>query len=168
MENLLILKNKIDNLYNKCCNGNQDILDELDNLMLEILKYDNLNVYSLDEVHQIVSLIGSIIEKINLIYEILDVKRDNLLTLDYLKEEFLKLEIKKFFVLNNYVMGILTLDVFNEFKEKLLQFRNMLYAIPISDNNIIEIAKIKSKIQHFNTEVLEDEDVLKQAYENSN
>jgi hypothetical protein len=44
----------------------------------------------------------------------------------------------------------------------------LLYAIPISDNNLLEIAKMKSKIQHFNTQVLEDEEVLRTAYDNSN
>ena len=44
----------------------------------------------------------------------------------------------------------------------------MLYAIPISDNNLLEIAKMKSKIQHFNTQILEEEDILRAAYENSN
>ena len=50
----------------------------------------------------------------------------------------------------------------------LFQFRNTLYAIPINDDNLLEIAKMKSKIQHFNTYVLEDEEILKQAYKNSN
>ena len=59
-------------------------------------------------------------------------------------------------------------EVINLFKDELFQFRNMLYAIPISDNNLLEIAKMKSKIQHFNTEILEDEDILRVAYANSN
>ena len=65
-------------------------------------------------------------------------------------------------------MGMVTIDTINSFKESLFQFRNMLYAIPISDNNLLEVAKMKSKVQHFNTEVLEDEEILKQAYSNSN
>ena len=65
-------------------------------------------------------------------------------------------------------MGILKVADIDSFKEHLFQFRNLLYAITISDSNLLEIAKMKSKIQHFNTEILEDEDILKQAYENSN
>ena len=69
---------------------------------------------------------------------------------------------------NSYIMGMVRIDDINIFKDELFQFRNMLYAIPISDNNLLEIAKMKSKIQHFNTQVLEDEEVLRTAYDNSN
>ena len=79
-----------------------------------------------------------------------------------------KIEIKKFNIENSYIMGIVKIEDINIFKDELFQFRNMLYAIPISDNNLLEIAKMKSKIQHFNTEILEDEDILRVAYENSN
>ena len=79
-----------------------------------------------------------------------------------------KLEIKRFNIENSYVMGIIRIEDINSFGDELFQFRNMLYAIPISDNNLLEIAKMKSKIQHFNTEILEDEDILRVAYENSN
>ena len=168
MEELLLLKDKLDNLYNRVVDGNQDVLDELDNLLLVLLKYDDLSKYNSEEVEQIISLINSFTEKINLIYELLEVKRDNLLSLESLREEFAKLEMKRFMIVNNYVMGIVTIDDINSFRESLFQFRNKLYAIPISDNNLLEIAKMKSKVQHFNTEVLEDEDVLKQAYTNKN
>lgn len=168
MEEILLLKDKIDELYNKVVNGNQDVLDELDKLLVNILKYDDLSMYNKDEVEQVVSLISSFTDKINLIYELIEIKRDNLLTMDNLREEFKKLEMRRFTIVNNYVIGIVTIDAINSFKESLFQFRNMLYAIPISDNNLLEVAKMKSKVQHFNTEVLEDEDILKQAYSNSN
>lgn len=166
MEELLILKDKLDILYNEVVLGNQDVLSDLDNLLLKLLKYDDLSSYDKEEVEQIISLINSFTEKINLIYELLEVKRDNLLTMDNLRETFKKLEMKRFTIVNNYVMGMITIDDINSFKEELFQFRNKLYAIPISDNNLLEVAKMKSKIQHFNTEVLEDEDILKQAYNN--
>ena len=85
-----------------------------------------------------------------------------------LREEFAKLEIKHFAIVNDYVMGIVKNSQIDTFKEELFSFRDKLYAIPISDNNLLEIAKMKSKIQHFNTEVLEDEEILRQAYANSN
>ena len=37
----------------------------------------------------------------------------------------------------------------------------------VNEENVFEIAKMKSKIQHFNTEILEDEDMLRIAYNNS-
>ena len=65
-------------------------------------------------------------------------------------------------------MGIIKIEDINSFKQELFQFRDMLYAITISDSNLLEIAKMKSKVQHFNTEILEDEDILRVAYANSN
>lgn len=168
MEELLLLKDKLDILYNKVIDGNQGVLDELDNLLLVLLKYDDLSKYNRDEVEQIISLINAFTEKVNLIYELLEVKRDDLLSLENLREDFSKLEMKRFVIVNNYVMGMVTVDDIDSFRDSLFQFRNRLYAIPISDNNILEIAKMKSKVQHFNTEVLEDEEVLKQAYANKN
>lgn len=168
MEELLLLKDKLDILYNKVVDGNQSVLDELDNLLLVLLKYDDLSKYNRDEVEQIISLINAFTEKVNLIYELLEVKRDDLLSLENLREDFSKLEMKRFVIVNNYVMGVVTVDDIDSFRDSLFQFRNRLYAIPISDNNILEIAKMKSKVQHFNTEVLENEEVLKQAYANKN
>ena len=166
MEELLLLKDRVDNLYNKIVDGEQDILNELDYLILSVLKYDDLSMYSDEETEQITSMMDLFIEKINLIYDLLEVNRDNLLTISKLKEELSKLEMKRFNIVNNYVMGIVTIDDINSFKNELFSFRDKLYAIPISDNNLLEIAKMKSKVQHFNTEVLEDEDILKQAYDN--
>lgn len=163
----LNIKDRLDNLYNEVLNGKQEIFLELDQLIVEILKLKEIELPD-DEVEPVNELIHSFIDKINLIYEILDVKKDNLLTLEHLKEEFHKLEMKRFVLENNYVMGMLKIEEINSFKDELFSFRNMLYAIPISDSNLLDIAKMKSKIQHFNTEILEDEDILRQAYENSN
>jgi len=168
MNCVLDIKDRLDNLYSEVLNGRQDIFDESDKLIVEILQLKDENILDKDEKEFVDGLIVSFIEKINLMYEILDVKKDNLLTLEHLKEEFHKLEIKKFNIENNYVMGILKINDINSFKDDLFQFRNLLYAITISDSNLLEIAKMKSKIQHFNTEILEDEEVLKQAYDNSN
>lgn len=168
MNGILLIKDKLDNLYNRITTGNEDLLNELDSILVDILKYDDLSIYDVDEAEQIISMINSFTEKINSMYELLDVQINNMYTLEYLREEFKKIEIKKFNIENSYVMGIITVNDLNAFKEMLFQFRNTLYAIPINDDNLLEIAKMKSKIQHFNTYVLEDEEILKQAYKNSN
>lgn len=168
MNDALIIKDKLDNLYNQVLNGKQDIFIESDKIMIDILKLKDTTIEDKDEYEFVDGLIHSFVEKINLMYEILDVKKDNLLTLEHLDEEFHKLEIKKFNIENSYIMGMIKIDDINLFKDELFQFRNMLYAIPISDSNLLEIAKMKSKIQHFNTQILEDEDILRVAYENSN
>lgn len=168
MNAALIIKDKLDSLYNQALNGKQDIFIDSDKIMIDILKLKDAEIEDKDEREFVDGLIHSFVEKINLMYEILDVKKDNLLTLEHLDEEFHKLEIKKFNIENSYIMGMIKIDDINLFKDELFQFRNMLYAIPISDSNLLEIAKMKSKIQHFNTQILEDEDILRIAYENSN
>lgn len=159
---------KVDNVYSKVIKGNRDVLNELDQLLLEILEYDDLSEFNDDEVELITLIINSFTFKVNLIYKILNVKRNQLLTMEQLREEFKVLEMKRFEAVNNYVMGIIRVEDIKSFEERLFSFRDKLYAIPISDSNLIEIAKMKSKVQHFNTEVLEDEEVLKIAYSNSN
>lgn len=91
-----------------------------------------------------------------------------MLTLENIEEEFEKITIKRFEIINNYVMGIVRKEEIDAFRDTLFAFRKVLYAIPISDSNLLKIAKMKSKIQHFETEVLEDEEVLRVAYQNSN
>lgn len=88
--------------------------------------------------------------------------------LNKIREDFKALEIKKFNIINSYIMGVVKIEEIDVFKNELFRFRDMLYAIPISDDNILEIASLKSKVQHFNTEVLEDEEILRVAYQNSN
>lgn len=168
MNDALIIKDKLDSLYNQVLNGRQDIFSDSDKIMIDILRLKDLEIQDKDENEFVLGLIHSFVEKINSMYEILDVQKDNLLTLGHLEEEFHKLEIKKFNIENSYIMGMVkTIDI-ELFKDELFKFRNLLYAIPISDTNLLDIAKMKSKIQHFNTQVLEDEDILRVAYDNSN
>ena len=168
MNDALIIKDKLDNLYNEVLNGKEDVFKEADSIMIDIYKLEDIDIIDKDEEEFVNGLIHSFVDKINLMYDILDVKKDNLLTLEHLEEEFHKLEIKKFNIENSYIMGIIKIEDINAFGDELFQFRNMLYAIPISDSNLLEVAKMKSKIQHFNTQILEDEDILQQAYGNSN
>ena len=85
-----------------------------------------------------------------------------------LRTEFQVLELKRFPIVNNYVMGIVKISEIKEFKDLLFSFRDKLYAISVSDSNLIEFAKMKSMVQHYNTEVLEDENILEMAYDNVN
>ena len=85
-----------------------------------------------------------------------------------LRTEFQVLEYKRFQIVNNYVMGIVKISEIKEFKDLLFGFRDKLYAIAISDDYIVEIAKMKSMVQHYNTEILEDENMLEMAYSNVN
>ena len=85
-----------------------------------------------------------------------------------LRGEFNLLELKRFQIVNNYVMGIVKISEIEEFRKRLFAFRDRIDAISISDINLIELAKMKSQVQHYNTEVLEDENILEMAYQNVN
>lgn len=88
------------------------------------------------------------------------------MSLDDLRNQFLKIETKRFNIINGYIKGIVKKEEIDRFEKALLGFREDLYKFIYDDENILEIAKMKSKVQHFNTEILEDEEVLKIAYLN--
>lgn len=160
---ILELVKKVDQLYEKVLLGEKDVLGILDLLIVEVLQYDDLAGYSEEEV----AAIRAFTEKVNLIYKELHIEEDNLVTMEELRKEFDLLTMKRFDTVNLYVMGRIQVKDIEQFKERLFAFRKRLYAIQINDSNILEIAKMKSKVQHFDTEILEDEDVLKAAYANS-
>ncbi len=79
--------------------------------------------------------------------------------MDKIEDELMELELLKFKIMQNYIQGVVTKREIDEFRTRLFTFKDALYVIPISDSNLLQIAKMKSKIQHFETEVLEDEEV---------
>ncbi len=159
--NLLI---ELDKLYFEVVNGNKNYQDRLDALIIDVLSFKEEDLS--DEV--IAMTIVAFNQKVNLITKISPLTLTIPITLDTARDEFQQLEFQQFQINNNYILGTLTVADIDSFKNKLFAFRDKLYAIPISDSNIIEIAKMKSKIQHYETEILEDEDILKVAYQNSN
>ena len=88
------------------------------------------------------------------------------MTLEDLKKEMYLLELERYDIENSYVMGKLSVKQIDHFRDLLFKFREILYAYPISEENLLDIAKLKSKVQHFNTQILEDEDILRGAYDN--
>jgi hypothetical protein len=88
--------------------------------------------------------------------------------LEYLRKYFRVIEILRFNIVSNYVTGMVTAQDIEEFKEKFFDFREKLYKFETDETNLLEIANMKSKLQHYNTEVLEDENILEVAYSNSN
>ena len=89
------------------------------------------------------------------------------MNIELLREEFLNVEKNRFNIVNKYIMGIVEINDIEYFKVQLENFRNKLYTFNVNEETVFEIAKMKSKIQHFNTEILEDEDMLRIAYNNS-
>lgn len=88
------------------------------------------------------------------------------MSLDELRNEFLIIKGKRFTIINGYIMGIVKKSEIDRFEKDLLDFREKLYEFVWDEENMLEVAKMKSMLQHFNTEILEDEDVLRIAYSN--
>lgn len=88
------------------------------------------------------------------------------MTIDNLREEFVEIEKFKFNIINCYIMGIIKKSEIDRFQLALFDFREKLYNYSYTEEEILEVAKMKSKVQHFTTEIIEDEDVLRMAYSN--
>ena len=88
------------------------------------------------------------------------------MNIEKLREEFIELEKFKFNIINCYIMGIVEKSDIDRFQLALFEFREKLYDYSYSDEEILEVAKMKSMVQHFTTEIIEDEDVLRMAYSN--
>jgi len=87
--------------------------------------------------------------------------------MDYIDETFFNIEKEHYRLVNEYIMGIIKIEEVNNFAKTLEEFRISLENVKIDEKNLLKIAKIKSKIQHYNTEIVEDEEVLKIAYSNN-
>ena len=167
IEKALQLLRDIDCLYVEVIEGNKDVLEKMDDSMLLLFDFYDLDAYSSKDREIVELVISSFHTKVDLINKLLDYK-DETITIDNLRNEFNQVEAKRFEVDNHYVKNIVTVEEIEEFKDLLFSFRDRLYAIPISDSNLFEIAKMKSKVQHYNTEVLEDENLFQVAYQNQN
>lgn len=155
---------ELDKIYAEAVNGNTKVKDRINRLTIEILRFAEEELT--DEI--IALAIVAFNQKVDLIYKICTPEFEDTNDLSQIRIDFSELEIKQFEINNNYILGTLTTIEIDKFRNKLFTFRDKLYAIEISDNNIVEIAKMKSKIQHYETEILEDEEILSQAYKNSN
>ena len=88
------------------------------------------------------------------------------MSLEELRNAFVLIEKERFTIINSYIMGILKKEEIDRFEKVLFEFREKLYDFVWDEENMLEVAKMKSMVQHFNTEILEDEDVLRVAYSN--
>ena len=84
-----------------------------------------------------------------------------------LQNELTIIEREHYAIIDSYIKGLLLYEDIKRFERLLFTFRDKLFAYVYKEEEILEIAKMKSKIQHYNTEILEDEDMLNMAYKNS-
>lgn len=150
----------IDAIYERVLNDDSDIFNDLDKVLEGLANIDDIVLIGHED------LLNEISTKLNCINNLLNLDKEEL-AIEELRKEFESIEKDRFNIVNKYIMGIVCITDIDRFKEKLFTFRKKLYAISISDSNILEVAKMKSKVQHFRTEVLEDEEVLKVAYSNT-
>lgn len=87
--------------------------------------------------------------------------------IEEIRKLFFVLEKDHFTIVNNYIMGIISIQEVTIFGQKIEKIRNLLDNFQTNDENLLEIAKYKSKIQHFYTEIMEDEELLRMAYSNN-
>lgn len=84
-----------------------------------------------------------------------------------LQNAYLELEKKHFVIIDSYVIGMVTKEEIKDFENFYTEMREAVYEMETNEENIREIARIKSILQHYYTEILEDEELLTMAYSNS-
>ena len=162
MDYYLNLLSRINAIYDDVLNKKMDSYDKLNDIYKEINVLSN-EIRSSDEiVKRIVNLCSEEIKIINYVYKNLNVDIDDL------RKQFMDVEKNHFEITNKYIKGVITKSDIDEFGNVLNNFKDVLYIFTYNDENMIEVAKMNSKIQHYVTEILEDEEVLKIAYQNSN
>ena len=87
--------------------------------------------------------------------------------IEEIQKLFFELEKEHYIVLNKYLTGRITISEVNAFGQKIEQLRFLLDNYEPTEENMLEIAGYKSKIQHFYTEIMEDEELLGMAYNNN-
>lgn len=83
-----------------------------------------------------------------------------------LQKAYIELEKKHFVIIDSYVVGMVTTEEIKDFEQFYLEMREAVYQMEINDENVGEIARIKSILQHYYTEILEDDELLTVAYNN--
>lgn len=139
-------------------------VNELDEIM-DSVNGNDISSFSEDDRVILCNVIGGCSNVVSVIKYLLS-KRDVNVPLQELRDEFLILEREHYVIVNKYITGIINVSDVNNFDLVLNKFKTKLYEYVTNEEDIMEVAKMKSKVQHFRTEVLEDEDLLKIAYSN--
>lgn len=89
------------------------------------------------------------------------------LTYDELKKDFLLLEKMRYEIVDSYILGNVIINQVDDFKTFFMLIRSSINTLVVTEENVYKVAKIKSKMQHYYTEILEDDELLTMAYKNS-
>lgn len=163
---------EIDQVFSDVVHGNRNIEEKLKNMIDEMATYtEELYLDGSIEREFALEVVEEFGNKVSLIQRLLeiDIFKPSSVSVDDLRNKMDDLELKRYEIMNRYVTGVLTKEEIDLFEIELKAFKKRIYeVIPENDDILLEIAKMKSKIQHLNTEILEDEEVLRVAYNNSN
>ena len=172
ISNILDLVMKVDKLFYEVVHSNKKVEEELNELVNQMVIYtDQLYLDGSMDREFALEAIDVFSKKVELIHSLLslDVFKPESLSIDDLHDTMDKLEVRRYEIMDKYVKGTLSKEEIDIFEIDLKAFKKRVYSvIPENDEILYDIAKMKSKIQHLNTEILEDEEVLKVAYSNSN
>lgn len=79
-------------------------------------------------------------------------------------KEFNELEHKHFNIINSYIMSKVTKEDYKDFTVCLFNLRKKLDSFKPKEDEIYTIANMKSRLQHFITDTVEDEEVIKSIF----
>ena len=86
------------------------------------------------------------------------------MNLDLIQKEFTELQNKHFNLVNSYITGKVDKADYKDFTVSLFSLRKKLDEYKPKEDEILTIAQMKSRIQHFITDSVEDEEILKSMF----
>jgi hypothetical protein len=84
--------------------------------------------------------------------------------IEELRKEFISLEKEHYYIINNYITSKVSKEEYKNFTVKLFKFREKLDNYKPKTEEIYEVAGMKSRVQHYITDTVEDEEILKSLF----
>jgi len=170
VKSYLCLLLDLDKIYEQILLGNYDVLGKLQTIVESVISFQDLDKDSVNY-----PLFQEFLEafetKTSLIYKILELD-DGESVKEYkladLQKKMNIIEMKHFDYVQKAMFEQLTFQEYEDFRKGIESFRNILDRFQCDDENLLEVAGMKSRVQHFITDFLEDEEVLRVAYQNKN
>lgn len=170
IKSYLCLLLDLDKIYERLLQGDYDVVDKLQAVVDAAVSFQELDESSTDY-PLFKEFLDAFETKILLIYKILEMDDGESIkeySLDDLRKKMSTIEMKHFDFIQKAMFEQLTFQEYEEFRVGIEEFREILDRFQSNDDNLLEIAGMKSRIQHFITDFLEDEEVLRVAYQNKN
>jgi len=170
IKSFLCLLLDLDKVYEQILQGNYDVLDKLQAVVDAAVSFQEMDTDS-PSYPLFQEFLRAFESKVELIYKLLEIDNgDSLKEYSFadLQKKMATLEMKHFEYVQKAMFEQLTMGEYEEFRTMLEDFRNILDKFQSDENNLLEIAGMKSRVQHFITDFLEDEEILKCVYKSEN